>query len=67
MSDLKFDALVVPKVAEVRLAASSTPLQREAGRLQEVLPPGWLVDVVDGARAVGDPFEPVLRVRMPEN
>ncbi|RDI46782.1 hypothetical protein [Nocardia mexicana] len=67
MTDLKFDALVVPTIAEVRLSAPSTPLQREAGRLQDVLPPGWLVDVVDGAQAPGAPFEPVLRVRMPEN
>ncbi|WP_280269665.1 hypothetical protein [Nocardia wallacei] len=67
MTDLKFEALVVPKVAEVRLPPQSTPLHREAGRLQDVLPTGWLVDVVDAARAPGAPFEPVLRVRVPEN
>ncbi|MBF6176160.1 hypothetical protein IU476_32325 [Nocardia blacklockiae] len=59
--------MVVPEVADIRLPARSTPLHRAASRLQDVLPPGWWVDVVDVPRGPGRPAEPVLRIRMPED
>ncbi|WP_280274123.1 hypothetical protein [Nocardia wallacei] len=67
MIDPTFEAMVVPEVADLRLDAPSTPLHRAAGRLQDVLPPGWWVEVVDVPRGAGRRPEPVLRIRMPED
>jgi hypothetical protein len=46
---------------------SSTPMQRVAGRLERVLPPGWRVEVVDLPARGEVAAQPVLRVHMPEN
>lgn len=74
MTELEFDAADVSALADAGLvdvdpAAAcvvpevSTPLHRAAGRLQSVLPSGWLVDIDHAApRPCGDP-QPVLRVR----
>ncbi|MGF6882112.1 hypothetical protein ABIA39_002711 [Nocardia sp. GAS34] len=62
VTDLEFDIPVVPEVAEDHLTPS-TPLQRAGQRLQQVLPPGWEVDVVDPPRRPGQIPAAVLRVR----
>ncbi|VFA93202.1 Uncharacterised protein [Nocardia farcinica] len=44
-------------------ALPSTPTRRAAGRLQEVLPPGYRVQVADlPVDLLGDRREPVIRV-----
>ncbi|MEU4414390.1 hypothetical protein AB0G00_29205 [Nocardia salmonicida] len=45
---------------------SSTPMQRVAGRLERVLPPGWRVEVVDLPARGEVAAQPVLRVHMPD-
>ncbi|WP_280254599.1 hypothetical protein [Nocardia wallacei] len=67
MIDPTFEAMVVPEVASLRLDSPSTPLRRAADRLQDVLPPGWWVEVADVPRGPGRRSEPVLRIRMPED
>ncbi|MFI5778205.1 hypothetical protein [Nocardia sp. NPDC051570] len=64
MTDLQFDAHVVPELPD---AGASTPLRRAAQRLQAVLPPGWAVDIVDPPLRSDRGYQPILRVRMPEN
>ncbi|MBB5914027.1 hypothetical protein BJY24_002894 [Nocardia transvalensis] len=66
MIDLTVDGMVVQEVADIGPSAPSTPLQRAARRLQDVLPPGWHVDVVDAVRGPGQVAEPILRILMPE-
>ncbi|MFC4374044.1 hypothetical protein ACFO5K_07990 [Nocardia halotolerans] len=48
-------------------ACSSTPMQRVAGRLESVLPPGWRVEVVDLPAKGQVAAQPVLRVLMPQD
>lgn len=67
MIDPTFEAMVVPEVASLRLDSPSTPLRRAADRLQDVLPPGWWVEIADVPRGPGRRPEPVLRIRMPED
>lgn len=67
MTDLEIGRLA-PQVAGIEPAPASTPLRRAAGRLQEVLPTGWQVEIVDaGAPSVVDApgRQPVVRVVMP--
>ncbi|WP_063813704.1 hypothetical protein [Nocardia anaemiae] len=69
MTDLDI-ARMAPQVAGIELATASTPLRRAAGRLQDALPPGWHVEIVDaGAPSILDApgREPVVRVVMPGN
>ncbi|MET8773979.1 hypothetical protein ABZV58_03025 [Nocardia sp. NPDC004654] len=67
MTDLEWDASEIPLVTGVELAAASTPLRRAAGRLQEALPPGWRVEVVDKHMRPGPEDTAALRVVMPDN
>ncbi|WP_028479543.1 hypothetical protein [Nocardia sp. CNY236] len=46
-------------------ATVSTPLQRAAGRLRAVLPPGWRVEIVDAPERRYGRREPILRAVMP--
>ncbi|WP_433757670.1 hypothetical protein [Nocardia sp. CA-135398] len=67
MTDLEIGRLA-PQLAGIELATASTPLRRAAGRLQDALPPGWQVEIVDaGAPSILDApgRQPVLRVVMP--
>ncbi|MEV4129074.1 hypothetical protein [Nocardia sp. NPDC049707] len=43
MTDLE----IGPQVAGIESATASTPLQRAVGRLQDALPSGWQVEIVD--------------------
>ncbi|MEV6334193.1 hypothetical protein AB0M12_05700 [Nocardia vinacea] len=64
MTDLEIGPLAVP---QVELATASTPLRRAAGRLQDALPSGWQVEIVDaGAPSIVDApgRQPVVRVVM---
>gem|GEM_PF-6324940 len=65
MTDLEFDLPVVPEVTEPGCVSASTPLHRAGQRLQQVLPPGWEVDVVDAPRRRGQIPAVMLRVRAP--
>lgn len=67
MTDLEFDPSSVGEVAEFELSSASTPLRRAAGRLREVLPPGWEVDVVDTPRRPGQVAAAMLRVQAPRD
>ncbi|MQY27224.1 hypothetical protein [Nocardia aurantia] len=67
MTDVTFGARKTPRPNDFGPSTTSTPLHRAAGRLQAVLPPGWLVDVVDIAKRRDEAPQPILRVRMPEN
>ncbi len=68
MTDLTFDT---QEMAGSGRSIESTPLHRAARQLQNALPPGWGVDVVD-AEVADSPRRPgqtaaILRVRTPGN
>ncbi|MEV6390750.1 hypothetical protein [Nocardia xishanensis] len=65
MTGFEFD---VCEASAVRVAPAvvSTPLHRHAGRLQEALPPGWRVEVVDARIRPGRDDTAALRVLMPD-
>jgi hypothetical protein len=65
MPELEFDLRVVPEIAESECLTSS-PLHRAGQRLQQALPPGWEVDVVDAPRRPGQISAAMLRVRAAE-
>ncbi|MFI6871287.1 hypothetical protein [Nocardia sp. NPDC050406] len=62
MTDLDFDAFVLPAITGISPVSASTPMHRAAGKLQRALPPGWRVEVVEGPRRNGQAGQPVLRV-----
>lgn len=66
MTDLE----IGQQFAGIESATASTPLRRAVGRLQDALPSGWQVEIVD---ALGAPSivnapgrQPVVRVVVPE-
>ncbi len=63
MTELESDLPVVPEVAESERLSASTALHRAGQRLQQALPSGWEVDVVDAPRRPGQIPAPMLRVR----
>ena len=63
MTELEFDHPVVQGVAEPGRVPASTPLHRAGQRLQQALPSGWEVDVVDAPRRPGQIPAAMLRVR----
>ncbi|TQM29820.1 hypothetical protein [Nocardia bhagyanarayanae] len=67
MTDLEWDASEAPLVTGVELAAASTPLRRAAGRLEQALPPGWRVEVVDAPKRPDRHDTAALRVVMPDD
>ncbi|MBF6137089.1 hypothetical protein IU501_29350 [Nocardia otitidiscaviarum] len=66
MTDLDFGAFVLPEITDLPAVAAGTPLHREAGKLQRVLPPGWRVEVVAGPQRADRVGQPVLRLVMPD-
>ncbi|MEV0028854.1 hypothetical protein [Nocardia sp. NPDC050793] len=66
MTDLEFDACEAPAVTGAEGAVASTPLHRQAGRLQKVLPPGWRVEVVNTRILPGRGDTAALRIVMPD-
>ncbi|WP_054815401.1 hypothetical protein [Nocardia arizonensis] len=65
MTDLEFDGAGVPAVTAMELATVSTPLNRAAGRLQSVLPPGWRVEVAVEPSEPDGRVQPILRLVLP--
>ncbi|MEV5839124.1 hypothetical protein [Nocardia sp. NPDC052112] len=67
--DLEIGPLTAPRIAGNESATASTPLRRAVGRLQDVLPLGWQVEIIDAPDApsiVDAPGrQPVVRVVMP--
>ncbi|MFI6362878.1 hypothetical protein ACIBG0_09030 [Nocardia sp. NPDC050630] len=66
MTDLEIGRLA-SQVTGTDPVTASTPLRRAAGRLQEALPSGWQVEIVDaGAPSIVDApdRQPVVRVVM---
>ncbi|WP_216901602.1 hypothetical protein [Nocardia alni] len=68
MTDLTFET---QEMAGTGHSIESTPLHRAARQLQEALPSGWGVDVVD-VEVAASPRRPgqtaaILRVRTPDN
>ncbi len=66
MTDLEIGPSAVPRTADIEPAAASTPLRRAVGRLQEALPSGWQVEIIDAPDApnIVDALgrQPVFRV-----
>lgn len=62
MTDVDIDAFVLPELTELASIPVSTPMQRAAGQLQKVLPPGWQVEVVASPSRSDRKNQPVLRL-----
>jgi hypothetical protein len=63
MTDLTFDSPDVRDIAIPGRSTESTPMHRAARQLQDALPPGWEVDVVDAPRRPGQIAAAMLRVQ----
>lgn len=61
MTEVGIDDFVFPELAATTEVSASTPVQRAAGQLQRVLPPGWAVEVV-APQPVERRMRPVLRL-----
>ncbi|WP_327142742.1 hypothetical protein [Nocardia sp. NBC_01327] len=62
MTAVDIDSFIFPEFTESPVVPASTPMQRAAGQLQRVLPPGWQVEVVESTRGAARKGQPVLRL-----
>ncbi|MET8427383.1 hypothetical protein [Nocardia sp. NPDC004860] len=67
MSDVRLDDFLLGELSDVDSPDTSTPMQRAAGQLQRVLPPGWRVEVVEATYPTVRKGQPVLRLRLPKD
>ncbi|MFE3001985.1 hypothetical protein ACFXG4_44300 [Nocardia sp. NPDC059246] len=67
MSDVRLDDFLLGELSDVDSPGASTPMQRAAGQLQRVLPPGWRVEVVEATYPTVRKGQPVLRLQLPED
>ncbi|MGV9663371.1 hypothetical protein ACWDUL_18320 [Nocardia niigatensis] len=67
MTDVRLDDFLLGELFDVDSPAASTPMQRAAGQLQRVLPPGWRVEVAEASYPTVRKGQPVLRLQLPED
>ncbi|MEV6096621.1 hypothetical protein [Nocardia sp. NPDC051981] len=67
MSDVRLDDFLLGELSDVDSPGVSTAMQRAAGQLQRVLPPGWHVEVVEATYPTVRKGRPVLRLQLPED
>ncbi|MGW4354017.1 hypothetical protein ACWELJ_18210 [Nocardia sp. NPDC004582] len=67
MADTRFDDFLLGELSDIDSPAISTPMQRAAGQLQRVLPPGWRVEVVEATYPTVRKGQPALRLLMPQD
>ncbi|MGW4530578.1 hypothetical protein ACWEOI_06470 [Nocardia sp. NPDC004340] len=65
MADTRLDDFLVDEFSDTDSPVSSTPMQRAAGQLQRVLPPGWRVEVVEATYPTVRKGQPALRLLVP--
>ncbi|MFD7847780.1 hypothetical protein ACFV4K_33250 [Nocardia sp. NPDC059764] len=65
MADTRLDDFRVDELSDTDSPVISTPMQRAAGQLQRVLPPGWRVEVVEATYPTVRKGQPALRLRVP--
>ncbi|AYF79260.1 hypothetical protein D7D52_21540 [Nocardia yunnanensis] len=61
------DDFLLGELADIDSPVISTPMQRAAGQLARVLPPGWRVEVAEATYPTVRQGQPVLRLMMPED
>ncbi|MEU1425484.1 hypothetical protein ABZ412_00225 [Nocardia sp. NPDC005746] len=67
MADTRLDDFLVNELSDTDSSVTSTPMQRAAGQLRRVLPPGWRVEVVEATYPTVRKGQPALRLLMPED
>ncbi|GAB0107987.1 hypothetical protein JMUB6875_69900 [Nocardia sp. JMUB6875] len=67
MTDVRIDDFLLGELSDADQPAISTPMQRAAGQLQRVLPPGWRVEVVEASYPTVRKGQPVLRLMLPDD
>ncbi|MFF0608843.1 hypothetical protein ACFYUD_09255 [Nocardia tengchongensis] len=65
MADMRVDDFLLDELSDFDAPVISTPMQRAAGQLERVLPPGWRVEVVEATYPTVRKGQPVLRLLMP--